>query len=45
MQPDVHIFNAWEKFDSDGNLTDEIIREQIRALLLALISWTNQHLK
>ncbi|MFL5659253.1 MAG: NADPH-dependent FMN reductase [Ktedonobacteraceae bacterium] len=45
MQPDVHIFNAWEKFDSDGNLTDEIIREQIRALLLALISWTKQHLK
>jgi len=39
----VHVFNAWEKFDSDGNLTDEKTREQIKALLLALISWTKQH--
>src|SRR5436190_23947930 len=37
MQPDVHVFNAWEKFDSEGNLTDEKTREQIKALLLALI--------
>jgi chromate reductase len=43
MQPDVHVFNTWEKFDSDGNLTDEKTREQIKALLLALISWTKQH--
>ncbi len=26
-----------------GNLTDEKTREQIKALLLALISWTKQH--
>src|SRR5437764_5060692 len=37
MQPDVHVFNTWEKFDSDGNLTDEKTREQIKALLEALV--------
>jgi chromate reductase, NAD(P)H dehydrogenase (quinone) len=38
MQPDVHIFNAWEKFDGDGNLTDEKTRQQIETLLLAFVS-------
>lgn len=37
MEPDVHIFNAWEKFDGDGNLTDENVRQQIETLLLAFV--------
>jgi chromate reductase len=36
-KPEVHIVNAWEKFDSGGRLTDETARKQIRDLLVALI--------
>lgn len=37
-KPEVHIVNAWEKFDSDGQLTDETARKQIGDLLAALVN-------
>lgn len=36
-KPEVHIINAWEKFDGSGNLIDETVREQIRLLLSKLV--------
>jgi chromate reductase len=41
-KPEVAIQRAWEKFDADGNLTDEPSREAIRALLQALLAWTSR---
>jgi chromate reductase len=42
LKPEVHVMAAWEKFDSHGNLTDEKVREQIQALLRALVQWTKR---
>jgi len=39
-QPNVFVPLARDKFDGAGNLTDERVREQLRALLAALVSWT-----
>lgn len=39
--PQVLIANAGDRFDADGHLTDERAREQIRALLKALVEWVN----
>jgi chromate reductase len=39
-QPEVMIANAAERFDAQGNLTDETTKEFIRALLQSLIDWT-----
>lgn len=36
-KPEVFVINGWEKFDPQGNLTDENTREQIRALLEVLV--------
>jgi chromate reductase len=36
-QPEVYVSSGWEKFDSDGYLTDEGTRQQVRALLEALV--------
>jgi chromate reductase, NAD(P)H dehydrogenase (quinone) len=36
-EPRVYIASGWEKFDSDGHLTDEATRQQIQALLEALL--------
>ena len=41
-KPQVHIATAGEKFDATGRLTDEPTREQIRALLAALATWTRR---
>jgi len=41
-QPEVMIGNAGEKFDEQGNLTDEATREFIRQLLVNLVAWTNR---
>jgi chromate reductase len=38
--PEVMIANADEKFDADGNLTDEPTRKRITELLEALLKWT-----
>jgi chromate reductase len=41
-QPEVMIANAGEKFDDQGNLTDEATRDFIRQLLQNLVAWTNR---
>jgi chromate reductase len=39
-QPEVMIAKAAERFDADGNLTDEKTRDLIRRLLQDLVAWT-----
>lgn len=41
-QPEVMITKAADRFDADGNLTDETSRELIRQLLQGLVDWTNR---
>jgi chromate reductase len=41
-RPEVMIAGAAGKFDSEGNLTDDRTREQIRKLLQALVDWTRR---
>ncbi len=41
-KPEVMIEHAAEKFDADLNLTDPKTREQIAALLKALVAWTRR---
>lgn len=44
-QPEVLIGNAAQKFDANGNLTDETTRELIRKLLVALVEFARRHPK
>jgi chromate reductase, NAD(P)H dehydrogenase (quinone) len=41
-QPEVMIANAANRFDSDGNLTDDKTKELIRLLLANLAAWTRK---
>jgi chromate reductase len=41
-QPEVMIGNAGEKFDEQGNLTDETTKDFIRQLLQNLVDWTRR---
>ena len=41
-QPEVMIANASERFDAEGNLTDETTREHVRRLLQSLADWTRR---
>ena len=41
-QPEVMIGNASERFDADGNLTDDATKEFIRQLLQNLVEWTRR---
>jgi chromate reductase len=41
-QPEVMIGNAGEKFDGQGNLTDENTKDHIRKLLQNLVEWTRR---
>ena len=41
-QPEVMIGNAAEKFDGQGNLTDENTKEHIRKLIQNLVEWTRR---
>ena len=41
-QPEVMIGNASERFDSEGNLTDEQTKEFIRQLLQNLVGWARR---
>ncbi|HJZ47399.1 MAG TPA: NADPH-dependent FMN reductase [Roseiflexaceae bacterium] len=41
-RPQIQITRAWEKFDAEGNLTDEQSRQEIRAQLEALAAWTRR---
>ena len=40
--PEVMISRAHERFDTDGNLTDEKTREYIGKMLVSLVEWTRQ---
>lgn len=42
VKPEVYVINAWEQFDAEGNLQNEVTREQIRKLLEALVKWTRR---
>ena len=41
-QPEVMIGNAHQRFDKDGNLTDNTSKELIRQLLQNLVDWTRR---
>ncbi|NJN15939.1 MAG: NAD(P)H-dependent oxidoreductase [Oscillochloris sp.] len=41
-KPELYVVRAWEKFDSERNLTDEPTREQLRKLVEALVAWTRR---
>jgi chromate reductase len=41
-QPEVMIGNAAERFDADGNLTDDTTKELTRQLLEGLVEWTRR---
>jgi chromate reductase len=41
-RPEVMIANAGERFDADGNLTDEPTKEYVGKLLAALVDWTRR---
>jgi chromate reductase len=41
-QPEVMISNASQRFDEQGNLTDEKTKELIGQLLQKLAAWTRQ---
>lgn len=41
-QPEVLIGNASERFDAQGNLTDEVTKDHIRKLLQSLTEWTQR---
>ena len=41
-QPEVMIGNASERFDAQGNLTDDKTKDLIRQLLQSLVNWTQR---
>ena len=41
-QPEVMIANAHQRFDEEGNLTDEGTKKLIRQLMAELVRWTRQ---
>jgi hypothetical protein len=41
-QPEVMIAKADEKFDANGNLTDETAKKRIQQLLQNLVDWTRR---
>ena len=40
-EPEVYVGSGWEKFDSEGRLTDEEMRQQMRVLLNSLVVRVN----
>jgi chromate reductase len=40
LQPEILVYRAAEKFDEQGNLTDERTREFVGKLLVELVRWT-----
>ena len=41
VDPEVYVSKASEKFDVQGRLTDELTREFVRKLLVALVDWSH----
>ena len=42
LEPEVHVSAARDKFDADGNLTDDRTREHIGSLVAALVEWARR---
>jgi len=42
LKPEILVANAGERFDADGNLTDQPTRDLIRTQLEALVEWTQR---
>jgi chromate reductase, NAD(P)H dehydrogenase (quinone) len=42
LKPELMVNNASQKFDSDGNLTDDDTRERVEALVKALVAWAQR---
>ncbi len=43
-KPELFVPNAVEKFDQNGNLKDDLVKERIKLLLETLASWTKRFL-
>ncbi|MBX0329341.1 NAD(P)H-dependent oxidoreductase [Oscillochloris sp. ZM17-4] len=41
-KPELYIARAWEKFDKQGNLTDEATRDMVKALVEGLAAWVSR---
>ena len=41
-QPEVVILGAAQRFNERGDLTDEVVRDLIRKLLVELVAWTTK---
>jgi len=39
-QPELRVTNAGQRFDAEGRLIDEELRERLHAYLAALVEWT-----
>ena len=39
-RPEIFVLNAWEKFDGEGRLKDDVVAKQVGELLAALADWT-----
>jgi chromate reductase len=39
VQPELRVANAGQRFDQEGMLVDEDLRERLRAYLVALVEW------
>ncbi|MEL7833326.1 NADPH-dependent FMN reductase [Fodinibius sp. Rm-B-1B1-1] len=44
-QPEILVFRAHQKFDDDGNLTDEATRKYLGKYLEALYNWVNKFIE
>ncbi|MDQ3547897.1 MAG: NAD(P)H-dependent oxidoreductase [Chloroflexota bacterium] len=42
IKPELLVNQAGQKFDSDGNLTDDDTRERLAALIEGLVAWSNR---
>jgi chromate reductase, NAD(P)H dehydrogenase (quinone) len=41
VQPELRVTNAGQRFDAEGQLIDEELRERLRAFIVALVDWTH----
>jgi chromate reductase len=42
LKPEVMVAQAKEKFDEQGNLTDEKTKEKVQKLVTSLIAWSQK---
>jgi chromate reductase, NAD(P)H dehydrogenase (quinone) len=41
-KPELYVMNAPQRFDADGTLTDEAVRQSVRDVVAALVVWTRR---